>query len=183
MGIARGYVPLKKIDFNIMANRRTLAKMGFPEAEIAKVEAGLKARKQVSGSIKRTYPPHLLNFRNTIFRNLTMRIGRLFTYNYKENEVRFEPFVCDICRTLIGSGYYRRPPLPLPTPPVHMPPVPIPPGVVIDYQGLETYIVCGNCQIILHLRTTESGLLMHEIRKGFGYVDLDRIERIIKENR
>ena len=180
MGIARGYVPLRKIDFNIMANRSALVKMGFPKSEIDKVEAGLKARKQVSKSIKRIYQPHLLDFRNTIFRNLTMRIGGLFTYK----EVEFEPFVfvCDICKTLIASGYYRRPPLPLPTPPVHMPPVPIPPGVVIDYYGLKTYIVCGNCQIILHLGATESGLLMHEIRKGFGYVDLDRIEGIIKEN-
>ena len=97
-----------------------------------------------------------------------MRIGRLFTYNYKEYEISFEPFVCDICKISIDSGYYRLPPSPLPTPPVHMPPVPIPPGVVIDYQGLKAYIVCGNCQIILHLRATESGLLMHEIRKGFG---------------
>ena len=60
-------------------------------------------------------------------------------------------------------------------------PLPIPHGAVIDYNKGKVYVVCGTCQLKLGLKATEGGLLIHEIKDGHGYVDFDRIEKLIKE--
>ena len=57
----------------------------------------------------------------------------------------------------------------------------IPPAVAIDYNGGKVYVVCGLCQFRAGLEEAESGLLIHEIRGEYGYIDLDTVERLIRE--
>ena len=179
MSIARGYVPVTKLDFNIMASRHALAKMGFPKAEIDKVEIGLKARNKVLKSIK-------LANRN---------IQKLLKGEKGERSILPEPIVCDICRESTGIGIAKL------TSPEQEAKVPsgwllakfgtqdehrvyaiVPPAIVIDYNGGKVYIVCGNCQLLLGLQPTESGLLIQAGLDGRGFVDLDRIEKLIKDS-
>jgi len=178
MSIARGYVPVTKLEFNIMASRRALAEMGFPESEISKVEAGLKARNKVLKSAK-------LANRN---------IQKLIKGEKEERPILPDPVICDICRKSIGIGIAK---LSSPEQEEKIPPgwllgkigrqdeysayIVVPPAVVIDYNGSKVYIVCGTCQLVLGLQPTESGLLIQAGLDGRGFVDLDRIEKLIKD--
>lgn len=56
-----------------------------------------------------------------------------------------------------------------------------PPAVAIDYNGVKVYVMCGLCQFRAGLKEAESGLLIHEIRGKYGYIDLDTVERLIRE--
>jgi len=58
----------------------------------------------------------------------------------------------------------------------------MPPGIVIDYQSGRLYVICGNCQVVLMLTATESGILIHGTTEGtgHGFVDLDRVERLVQ---
>jgi len=178
MSIARGYVPLTKLDFNIMANRDALSKMGFPAAEIDKVETGRKARNKVLKSTK-------LANRN---------IQKLLKGEKEERPILPEPIICDICRESTGIGIAKL------TSPEQEAKIPsgwllakfgrqdehrgyaiVPPAVAIDYNGGKVYIVCGTCQLVLGLEPTESGLLIQAGLEGRGFVDLDGIEKLIKE--
>jgi len=177
MSIARGYVPVAKLDFNIMASRHALGKMGFPETEIDKVEIGLKARNKVLKSTK-------LANRN---------IQKLFKGEKEELPILSEPIVCDICRGSTGIGIAKL------TSPEQEAKIPsgwllakfgrqdehriyaiIPPAIVIDYNGGKVYTVCGTCQLVLGLEPTESGLLIQAGLDGRGFVDLDKIEKLVK---
>jgi len=42
-------------------------------------------------------------------------------------------------------------------------------------------MVCGTCQLVLGLLPTEQGLLIQAGLDGRGFVDLDRIEKRIKD--
>ncbi len=55
-----------------------------------------------------------------------------------------------------------------------------PPGLVIDYQKGKIYAVCGNCRVLLRLRRTDSGILIHTKTEGtgHGFVDLDKVESL-----
>ena len=178
MSIARGYVPVTKLEFNIMASRRALAEMGFPESEISKVEDGLKARNKVLKSVK-------LANRN---------IQKLIKGEKEERPILPDPIICDICRGSIGIEIAK---LSSPEQEEKIPPgwllvkvarqdeysvyIVVPPAVVIDYNGGKVYIVCGTCQLVLGLQPTESGLLIQAGLDGRGFVDLDRIEKLIKD--
>ena len=171
-------MPVTKLEFNIMASRHALTKMGFPEAEIDKVEIGLKARNRVLKSTK-------IANRN---------IQKLLKGERGEQPILPEPLFCDICRESMGIGIAKL------TSPEQEAKIPsgwllakfgrqdelrvyaiVPPGVVIDYNGGKVYVVCGTCQLILGLEPTESGLLIQAGLNGRGYVDLDRIEKLIKD--
>lgn len=89
-----------------------------------------------------------------------MDIFRPFRKPKKEST----PVICDVCKK-----------------PVHLTASLIPPGVVLDYSKGKAYSICGFCQYRLELKATEAGFLIHGIKDGHGYVDLDRIERLIKE--
>lgn len=177
MHITRGYEPVKRLDTNVMASRKALAEMNFPKSEIDKVDAGLRARNKVLNSARKA---------NRIVQNML-----------KGEEVQSilpEPIFCDICGESTGIGIAEL------TSPEQCAKIPsgwilvkfgrdsayavIPPGVVIDYSRGKIYIVCGTCQLVLGLLPTESGLLIHEIKGGlgnhWGYVDLDRIERLMQ---
>lgn len=178
MSIARGYVPVTKLDFNTMASRHALAKMGFPESEISKVEIGLKARNKVLKSTK-------LANRN---------IQRLLKGEKEERPILPESIICDICRGSTGIGIAKL------TSPEQETKIPsgwllakfgaqdehrvyaiVPPAIVIDYNGGKVYMVCGTCQLVLGLEPTESGLLIQAGLDGRGFVDLDGIEKLIKD--
>jgi len=149
MNIDRGYEPVTKLDTNVMTSRSMLASLNFPDWEIDKLEIGLKARKLWLKSIKREFHPNLFS--------------RLF----KKGKGEPEPLFCDICSKSVYVTPEFVPPLPLP----------IPHGAVIDYNRGKVYLVCGTCQLKLGLEATEAGLPIHEIKEGYGYVDLDRLRR------
>jgi hypothetical protein len=90
-----------------------------------------------------------------------MGIFRLFRKPKKESTL----LICDVCRKPIDPRI-----------------TPIPPGVVIDYKKGKTYSICGLCQQRLGLKATESGILIHGMKDGHGYVDIDIIERAVAEN-
>ncbi len=178
MAIARGYVPVTKLEFNIMASRNALSKMDFPKPEIDKIEYGLKTRNKVLKSAK------------LIKRNLQDVLE-----GKREHLTLPEPVTCDICRESTGIGVAKL------TSPEQEAKIPsgwlllksdwqgehrayavIPPSVVIDYDGRRAYLVCGTCQGLLGLQPTELGLLIHEVRGRQGYVDLDRIKQLIEGN-
>jgi hypothetical protein len=83
---------------------------------------------------------------------------------FKRQKSKPEPLFCDVCKK---SVYSAKTPL----------------GVVIDYRKGKTYTICGSCQSRLDLKATESGILIHGIKNGHGYVDLDRIERLIEKEK
>ena len=89
-----------------------------------------------------------------------MDILRVLRRQKKESKSLF----CDVCKESVYSAT-------------------TPPGAVIDYRKGKTYTICGSCQSRLELRATVSGILIHGMKNGHGYVDLDRIERLIKENK
>ncbi len=189
MDIVRGYEPVTKLDTNIMASRHALVKMGFPKAEVDKREATFRARKQ------------LPKFTKIANRN----IQKVFKREKAEWSVLPEPLSCDICKKSVYFVLKRFAPeeyhgdwlvMQFTPEKADEPRVTqltpegydgertytvLSPGIVIDYNGGKVYVVCGLCQFRLGLQETESGLLIHGIKDGHGYVDLDRIEKFIKE--
>lgn len=180
--IARGYEPVDKLDTNIMASRQALSKMGFPVIEINKIDAVAKTRKRFV----------------EISRKL-IKMSKKGKYTLEQvMSSPLAPISCDICGSSTGLGIAN---LSSPEQEEKIPPdwtllhigspmqnnyksiVIIPPGIVIDYQKGKVYIVCGTCQLILGLKATESGILIHSITEGtgYGFVDLDKVERLIKE--
>jgi hypothetical protein len=184
MSIPRGYEPVAKLDTNVMASRQALCKMGFPSSQIDKVDAVAKARKHFEKSSKEL-----------------AKLSKKGKGEYdKGHSASPEYPICDICGnpTVISGVKLTSPEQETSIPPVWAPfalsrfgsashsdyraYVLIPPGIVIDYQSHKVYVVCGNCRVVLGLRTTESGILIHNETKGtgYGFVDLDRVERLIQ---
>jgi hypothetical protein len=178
--IARGYEPVAKLDTNIMASRKALSKMGFPVMEIDKIDAVAKIRKRFV----------------EISRKL-VKMSKKGKYTLEQvMATPLAPISCDICGSSMGLGIAN---LTSPEQAEKIPPdwtllhigspmqnnekdiVVIPPGVVIDYQGGKVYTVCGTCQLVLGLKATEAGILIHEIRNDYGFIDLDRVEQLIQK--
>jgi hypothetical protein len=179
--IARGYEPVAKLDTNIMASPKSLAKMGFPTSEINKIDIVAMTRK------------HFVKISKELAK--VSKKGKL-----EFNKVLASPKnpICDICGNSIGLGIVKltsteqETKIPSgwalvrfgsPNDSDYRAYMIAPLGIVIDYQGGKVYMVCGNCQLVLGLRATESGILIHEIRKGYGFVDLDRVEKVIQEHK
>ena len=182
--ITRGYEPVAKLDVNIMASRKALSEMGFPNSEIDKIDAVAKERKQ--------------------FAKRSKDLAKLS----KKGKLEFdkgisgtpETLICDICGNHTGLGIAeltsveQEAKLPASWALVRFGSLGhndyrayaiVPLGIVIDYQGGRVYIVCGNCQLILGLIAVESGILIHNITEGtgYGFVDLDKVEKLIQEYR
>jgi len=184
MSIARGYEPVAKLDINVMASRHALSKMGFPVSEIDKIEAVAKERKHF---IKRSQELAKLS-----------KKGKL--ESDKGVSASPEYPVCDICGNFTGLGAIKLTSpdqeTKIPTdwapfalrrfgPPNHndyRAHILLPLGIVISYYNRKVYVVCGNCLVVLGLRTTESGILIHNKTEGtgYGFVDLDRVEKLIQ---
>jgi hypothetical protein len=190
MSIARGWVPVTKLEFNILVKGDALAKMGFPKIEADKVEATFRARKQ------------LPKFAKMVERN----IQELFKGEMKKQPLPSpEPLSCDICKKSVywvlkrfaPEGYHgdwsvmqfcperegesqitQLTPKEYDGERVYSV---IFPAVAIDYNGGKVYVMCGLCQFRAGLKEAESGLLIHEIRGKYGYIDLDTVERLMRE--
>lgn len=177
MDIARGYEPVAKLDTNIMASRQALSKMDFPTSEIDKIDAVNKEREHF---IKRS-----------------KEIAKEFDKSVSPSS---ECPVCDICGNITGIGTIK---LASQDDEAKIPPdwspfalahfgspncddyrayVLLPSGIVIDYQSRKVYVVCGSCRVVLALRSTESVILIHSKTEGtgYGFVDLDRVEKIMQ---
>jgi hypothetical protein len=189
MSIARGWVPVTKLEFNILVKGAALAKMGFPKAEVDKGEATFRARKQLPKSAK--------VIERSIQESSRGKAGKPIPSP--------EPLSCDICKKsvywvlkrfapesyhgdwsvmqfsperadepqitqIVPEGYDGERAYSI-----------IPPAVAIDYHGGKVYVMCGLCQFRAGLKEAESGLLFHEIRGKYGYIDLDTVERLIRE--
>jgi hypothetical protein len=188
--IVRGWVPVTKLEFNILVKGNALAKMGFPKVEIDKVEATFRARKQLPKFTKMIKHGMQESFKGE---------------GEKQPMPSPEPLSCDICRKSVywvlkrfaPESYHgdwsvmqfspERPDEPQIT---HIVPEGydgervysvIPPAAAIDYNAGKVYVMCGLCQFRAGLKEAESGLLIHEIRGKYGYIDLDTIERLIQE--
>jgi hypothetical protein len=184
MSLARGYVPVAKLDTNIMASRQALSKMGFSTSEINKIDAVAKARKYV---VKRAQELAKLS-----------KKGKLEAD--KGISASPEDPVCDICGNFTGLGVIK---LTSPEQEKNIPPdwapwslarfgspdhndyrayILLPLGIVISYYNRKVYVICGNCRVILGLQTTESGILFHNKTEGtgYGFIDLDRVEKLIQ---
>jgi len=186
MGIARGYEPVAKLDTNIMASRQALSKMGFPNSEIDKIDTLAKARK------------HFIKWSKELAKMWKKGKGESYLSHSvsPENPNR----LCDICGNPTALSGIK---LTSPEQEESIPPdwklfalsrfgstshndyrayVLLPPGIVIDYQIRKVYVICGNCQVILGLKATESGILIHDKAEGtgYGFVDLDRVEKLIQ---
>lgn len=55
----------------------------------------------------------------------------------------------------------------------------VPPSVVIDDNRGKVYVVYGTYQLELGLEPSESGSLVQTKLNGRGYIDLDRLEKLI----
>ena len=182
--IARGYEPVTKLDVNIMASRQALSKMGFPASEIGKIDVVTKARKRF---VKRSRELAKLSKRGKLEFD-------------KVISATPETPLCDICGNSTGLGIAKltsieqETKIPSGWALVHFGSpnqndcrtyIIVPLGIVIDYQSGKVYIICGNCQLTLGLMATESGILIHSKTEGtgYGFVDLDRIEKLIQEYR
>lgn len=190
MSIARGWVPVTKLEFNILVRGDALTKMGFPEVEVDKVEATFRAREQ------------LPKFTKMAERN----IQEFFKGEEKKQLIPSpEALFCDICdksvywvlKRFAPEGYHGdwsvmqfcpervdEPQITQLTPTEYdgeRTYSVIPPAVAIDYNGVKVYVMCGLCQFRAGLKEAESGLLFHEIRGKYGYIDLDTVERLIRE--
>lgn len=182
MDIARGYEPVAKLDINIMASRQALSKMGFPNSEINKIDAVGKARKHF---VKRSQELVKLSKKGKVDADEGLSVSP-------------ESPVCDICINTHSGIKLTSPEQEAKVPPDWEPftlfrfglpdhnnyraYILLSPGIVIDYQIRKVYVVCGNCRVILRLIATESGILIHNKAKGtgYGFVDLDRVEKLIR---
>ena len=190
MSIARGWVPVTKLEFNILVNGNALAKMGFPKVEVDKVEATFRARKQL---------PKFAKMAEHSIQELFKGEG------IKQPLPGPEPLSCDICKKsvywvlkrFVPENYHGdwsvmqfcpegedEPQI------THLIPKEydgeraysvISPAVAIDYNGGKVHVMCGLCQFRAGVKEAESGLLIHEIRGKYGYIDLDTVERLIRE--
>jgi hypothetical protein len=181
MTLARGYEPITKLGINLMASGKPLSKMGFPVSEIDKIDGIFEERKHFE---KRSRELAKLSPKS----DLGVASGS--TTNVKT-------YMCDICGNVASVGCIKL------TSPEQEKNIPIewrpyalnrlgslatndyraylnmPSGIVIDYPRRKVYVVCGNCRIVLGLKPTESVILVHKIEdKGYGMVDLDRVERL-----
>lgn len=173
--ISKGYEPVTRLEANIMGSPQALTKMRFAEAEIAKMAIGFKARTEVLKSAK------------TVSRNISKTLRGENTPPIISAHI-----VCDICTGTTGIGIAKlttaeqRTNLSSGCILVKLGQdrdyIVVPPGVIIDYSKGKVHIVCGTCQLLLGLRATESGTLIHEMRNGHGFVDLDRIDTLIQEH-
>ncbi len=182
MSIARGYEPVAKLDVNVMASRQALFKMGFLTSEIDKIDAVAKAR------------IHFVKWSKELAK--LSKKGKLES----EKGVSASPKepVCDICGNITGLGAIK---LTSPEQETEIPPdwapfaikrilepndyrayILLPLGIVISYYNLKVYVVCGTCRVVLGLRATESGILIHNKTEGtgYGFVDLDRVEKLLR---
>jgi hypothetical protein len=199
MAIVRGWVPVSKLEFNILVKGDALGKMGFPKVETDKVEATFRARKELSRLTEK-----LAKVRERTIQELLKGEG-------KEQPIgetmlpNLERLSCDICNNSVYWVFKRFAPESYHGDWTVMRFVPeradkpqitqltpaeydgertysvMPPAVAIDYNGGKVYVMCGLCQFRAGLKEAESGLLIHEIRGGAGYIDLDTIERLIRE--
>ena len=185
MSIARGYEPVSKLDTKIMASRQALAKMGFPLSEIDKIDWVSEERKHFE---KR-------------FKELVKLSNKGDPEFASANSASFKAHICDICGNIAGLGFIK---ITSPEQEKNIPSdwtpyalkrfgtssnnndyrsyVIIASGIVIDYQSRKAYVVCGNCRVVLGLKPTESAILIHNKTEGtgYGFVDLDRVEKLIK---
>jgi hypothetical protein len=182
MSLARGYEPVAKLDTNIMASRQALSKMGFPTSEIDKIDAVTKERKYF---VKRSQQVAKLS-----------KKGKL--ESDKGGLAPPKNLVCDICGNITGLGVIK---LTSPEQETKIPSawapfamkkilepndyrayVVLPSGIVISYYNRKIYVVCGTCRVVLRLRNTESGILIHNKTEGtgYGFVDLDKVEKLIQ---
>ncbi len=181
MSLAKGYEPVAKLDINIMASRQALTKMGFPPSEIDKIDAVAKARKHF---VKRSKELAKL-----------LKKGKL--ESDKGVSASPEYPVCDICGNPTVGMIKLTSPEQEKNIPSHWAPfaikkilepndyrayVVLPSGIVISYYNRKVYVVCGTCRVVLGLKTTESGILIHNKTEGtrYGFVDLDRVEKLIQ---
>lgn len=184
MNIARGYEPVAKLDINVMASRQALSKMGFPAIDIDKKDAVAKERKHF---LKRSYEIIKLS-----------KKGK--EKSDKDHSASPEFTICDICGnpTAVSGVKLTSPEQETRIPPEWAPfqlnrfgspsynnygaYILLPPGVVIDYQRRKVYVVCGNCLVVLGLRNTESGILIHNKTEGtgYGFVNFDKVEKLIQ---
>jgi|GEM_PF-5385361 len=184
MSIARGYEPVARLDTNIMASRRALSKMRFPIPEIDKLDAVAKARKHFVKRSKELAKPS--------------KEGK--GESDKGSLAPAQDLMCDVCGNPACLSCVKR------TSPEQEASIPsewapfalrrfgfsghndyrayvtMPPGIVIDYQRGRLYVICGNCQVVLGLTSTEFGILIHGRTEplGHGFVDLDRVERLVQ---
>ncbi len=181
--IERGYEPVSKLDTNVMASRNALLKMGFPPLEAEKIDIIAKERKHF---VKRSKELTKLS-----------KKGKLETE--KSIFTDFNPLGCDVCGNSTSLGIAKltateqETKIPSGWALVHFglysdddyrAYIIVSPGIVIDYGNAKIYIVCGNCQLLLELQVTESGILIHNVVEGtgYGFVDLDRIEKLARSN-
>ena len=203
MSIARGWVPVTKLEFNILIKGDALTKIGFPKVEVDKIEATFRARKQLP-KLAEKLAEKLAKMREDAIQELLKGV-------VKEEDVGRsmlpypEPLSCDICRCSVywvfksfapesyhgDWGVMQFSPEKADKPQItQLTPKDyegervysvMPPAVAIDYNGGKVYVMCGLCQFRAGLKEAESGLLIHEIRGKYGYIDLDTVERLIRE--
>jgi len=180
--IARGYEPVSNLDTKVMASRQALTKMGFAISEIDKMDVVAKERKYF---VERSRELAKLSKGKKPFPDI------LFFVNISLS------FLCDICGNSVSVGMAESASIaqdakiPSYWVLLHFESaknksfIAVPPGVVIDYENAKVYMVCGTCQLLLDLRSTESGILIHnKVEKtGYGFVDLDRVEKLISEHK
>lgn len=181
MNIKRGYEPVKQLDTNIMASRNALIKMGFPITEVNKIDIVTKARKYF---VKRSQELTKLSKKGKLgSENGISSLSELITCDICKNNTGLgiaeltsieqeDKIPSDYSLVRLGSlkdGTYRAYMI-------------VSLGVVIDYGKTKIYVICGNCQLMLGLRATKSGLLINKIveETGYGFVDLDEIEKLIQ---
>jgi len=180
--IARGYEPVANLDTKVMASRQALTKMNFPTSEIDKMDVVAKERKYF---VERSKELAKLSKKRKPFPDI------LFFVNVTQS------FLCGICGHYVAVGIAETTSIEQETKipscwallrfesANHKAFIAVPPGIVIDYEKAKVYMVCGTCQLLLDLRSTESGILIHNITKGtgYGFVDLDRVEGLIQEHK
>lgn len=181
MSLTRGYEPVAKLDINIMASRQALSKMGFPASEIDKIDAVAKARKHF---VKRSQEVTKLS-----------KKGKLGSDKGVSASPEYP--ACDICgNPSVGVIKLTSPEQETKIPPDWTPfamkkilepndyraYVILPSGIVISYYNRKVYVVCGTCLVVLGLRNTESGILIHNKIEGtgYGFVDLDKVEKLVQ---
>jgi hypothetical protein len=171
MEIAKGYEPLTKLDFNVMANKDTLAKFGFPISEIDKIDSIVKARKQF------------------------IKHSKELSKSLKEGNTPIESLACDVCDNkylsiikLVSPEQENKIPLDwqpytlkrIPEPNDYRAYIIFPLGMILDYENRKIYAVCCNCRVLLGLKSAETGILYHTKVEGtnYGFVFLDRVESL-----
>ena len=190
MSIVRGWVPVTKLEFNLLVKGDALAKMGFPKVEVDKVEATFRARKElpkftkmivhsIQESLKEGGEKQPIPSPEPLFCDICKKsvywVSKRFapeSYHGDWTVMQFSPERADEPQIthIVPEGYDGERTYSV-----------IPPAVAIDYNVGKVYVMCGLCQFRAGLKEAESGLLFHEIRGKYGYIDLDTVERLIRE--